>query len=128
MSVEVLAQLQPENISQLREVYCLFPISIAWIGWLWKKLKDERRERDGDPDERLEVDHKHPRYKGGTDDEENLQALTLPEHAMKHFRAHLAEKDKESRHNEARATGAIVSRMTPEEYKEFMRRLKDEQK
>lgn len=128
MAVEALTQFQPETAVYLREIYQLSPIAIGWIGWLWKKLKDERREQDGDPNERLEVDHKHPRYKGGTDDEENLQALTLPEHAMKHFRAHLAEKDKESRHNEARATGAIVSRMTKEEHKEFMRRLKDEQK
>ena len=121
MSVEFLAPYSTE----LQQIYYLSPVAIGFIGWLWRQLKQERSEQNGIPVDALEIDHVVPRYKGGKDTEANLQALTRPEHAVKHQRAAETAKEKRERHFESRAAGMIVSRMTKEEYRDYLKRLRD---
>ena len=124
MAVEALAQFQPETAVYLRDLYSLGILNIAWIGWLWKKLKEERSEADGIPIEDLEVHHKKRRWEGGTDDENNLTALKKTEHALEHYKAAQKAKGK-ARRNEYGAVHLIVQRMSPEELAEFNKHLRD---
>lgn len=125
MSVEALVQLQHHvEALQWRELINLYPlIPIAFIGWLWRKLKNERSQRDGISPRDLEIDHVKPKWKGGTDAESNLRAVTRPEHAEKHFREASTTKDRKTAKAEYWAVSQIVQRMKPNEVKEFNQRI-----
>ena len=69
----------------------------------WKK-REIKSQRPDIPPELLEIDHIVPRSKGGSDDEENLEALTIYEHITKHYQA-----------GEMGAVNLIYSRMTDQQ-------------
>ena len=57
-------------------------------GWKWQKLRIKILKRDGYQcrlcgDDAREVDHIKPKANGGTDDEDNLQALCVACHRVK---------------------------------------------
>lgn len=124
MSVEALTQLQHEVYPYIRDIFQHYPIvPVAFIGWLWRLLKQERSQASGVPIEDLEIDHIKPNWRGGTDNRSNLQALTRPEHAEKHFKEAKNATDRKTARNEYGAVSMIVQRMKPDELKEFNKRI-----
>ena len=116
-------QLLESSATFLKETYAVWPIGIAYIGWLWKALKLERNRRDGIPVQNLEIDHVVPRYKGGKDTKSNLSVVTRPEHAKKHYDAAMVAK-KGDRGKEWGAVKLIVGRMSKAELKQFNESIK----
>lgn len=69
--------------------------------------------------QRRETHHKKPRYKGGGNEPENLTRVTLPEHALEHFRNATTAEDSDTASAEYWSVRKIVQRMLPEELSEF---------
>ena len=68
----------------------------------------------------IEVDHIKPRYAGGTNDEENLDGKTRPEHAKKHFVHAHDTPPGQVPDAEWAATRYIVGRMKLDEFTDFL--------
>ena len=120
MALETLVysvQEATRSVAWLREFLYLVPVAAVIPLWLRRKLKEEKSGDPNDPD--LEIDHIKPIYRGGNGEEKNLQAVTLPEHAEKHFKEALAAKSTKIRRAEHWSVGAIVRRMSPKELEEF---------
>ena len=85
-----------------------------------ERVKDIRRESDTTVgDRRLESHHLFQKHNGGGEEIDNLFGLLVSEHAIIHKReAELATSTGEKRANWW-SVNIILSRMTPEEKKEF---------
>ena len=112
MGIEHLHSI-PEFIAPIE-----YLVAIAIVPmWLKRKLKSER---SGDPDDAdLEISHDVPRFMGGTDDEDNLRAVTRPEHAFSHYVLAQATRNKKEKSINLQAVESIVTRMTKDELKLF---------
>jgi len=84
-------------------------------------LKDERSQ---ETDARLEIHNALPKFMNGDNDVDNEQALTLPEHAIKHHELAWEARDRRERDGNNWAVRAIISRMSESELGDFNDRLK----
>lgn len=82
-----------------------------------RKLKLERL--DLTPDIKTETHHRLPHFKGGNGDIDNLQCVTLPEHALEHLADAETAEDWQTARGHYAAVTLIVRRMTPAERETF---------
>lgn len=71
----------------------------------------------------LEVDHIDPYYRSRNDSDENAQAVTRPQHAIKHHELAVQSEEWVDARVNYWAVGQIVRRMTPKELAEFNEKL-----
>lgn len=79
-------------------------------------------------EERIEVCHDVPVFRGGTGKRENLFPATLPEHALQHLRDAEASEDWDTAKANYCATHLIVGRMTEHEYQDFCKMMETRKK
>lgn len=89
------------------------------MGISLKSKEEIRQEHPLYGQERIEVDHITPRYKGGDSQRTNLQPLTIVEHAEKHWTAAVQEAQYAHARKEYGAVRLIVMRMTEQELNAF---------
>lgn len=89
------------------------------MGISLKSKEEIRQEHPLYGQERIEVDHIVPRYKGGDSQRTNLQPLSIVQHASKHWTAAVHEAQYAHARKEYGAVRLIVMRMTEGELNAF---------
>ena len=83
------------------------------------KRKIKFNQRPEIPEDRLQIAHIESVFRGGTNDESNLTALTLIEHAFQHFQDACYSREWEMSRKDWYAVRTIVAKMSPSERKIF---------
>jgi hypothetical protein len=94
--------------------------------WTWKTKMKSRQLPEVPPSE-LEIAHVESKHRGGTDEVDNLIALSRISHAFQHFQDAKYTSDWETSRKDWKAVQSIVGRMTPSERKAFNYLIQHEQ-